>query len=115
MKKITKIILICAAIFFCGVSSLYSEDKNNSDVTIPPGTELQKVGDVQLVVPIGSKIRKEGNLIFMQNAEEYTAERYLEIENKLRKIDENIESLKLQIKELKQQLSSSANPAAESR
>jgi hypothetical protein len=73
----------------------------SSDIRIPPGTEAIKEGDVTVVVPKGSKSRREPGRIYLESSEEYSARMFEINDARVRKIEERQDRMEREIKELK--------------
>ena len=71
-----------------------------SNAQLSPGMESVKVGDVNLVVPKGAKVHKEGSLLVVEDMGTYSARKFVEIEGKLKHMEEEQGELKAQIEGL---------------
>ena len=69
---------------------------------IPPGMEQKKVGDVRVLVPEGGKIFKAGDALVVESSGEYAARKFLSIESRFKKIEEEQKVFKKEIEHLKE-------------
>ena len=93
MKKTFFYTAIFSFLFFAGIA-LGAEDKGQQSATnIPPGMEVIKVGKANVVVPKGTKIRRGGDVMFLENINEYSARKFSEIEDRLSKIEATLSEL----------------------
>ncbi len=74
---------------------------NPGKVTIPPGMELRKIGSLNLIVPEGSRIRKDRSQWIMEGPEDFAARSISEIKKRLDGIEKEQGELKKSIEELK--------------
>lgn len=98
-----KITIILYIIFSFITVCVYAEDLGTkSDIKIPPGMELRRSGrDVNVVVPEGSKFDKRGDVTLIENTDEYAAERFKTVNERLDKIEKEQAALKDEIDSLK--------------
>ena len=69
---------------------------------IPPGMEIVRSGDVSVVVPKGSQLRKMNDMFIIESPEEYAARKFEVVEHRLDQLEKDLAEMK---KELKQQRS----------
>lgn len=89
-------------------------------IDIPPGMEMRKVGNINMIVPEGTQIRKNGSNLIMEGPDEYVARNVREIKGRLTEIEtrqlaqeEKLDGLKQAISEARRQPEGSDNnPAA---
>jgi len=53
----------------------------------PPGMEILKVGDANILVPKGTRLRKEGDLNVVENISEYSSRKFLETEKRFDRLE----------------------------
>ncbi|MBU0895988.1 MAG: hypothetical protein KJ584_05265 [Candidatus Omnitrophica bacterium] len=94
--------LILTAVLFCFQSASYAQNYDNnksSDIhevnaeasdQLRPGMKLMKVGGINMLVPEGTKFYKQGAQVKMEQAGEYSARRFKEMDERLSKTDERI-------------------------
>ena len=99
MKNIAFFILI---FIFLSIISVYAQEDEKEEA--PPGMELLEMGAAKVVVPIGTKVRKVGSLIILENDSEYMSRRFLEMEKRLAELETKEEELKKEVERLKQAL-----------
>ena len=68
---------------------------------IPPGMERLEMGAARVVVPIGTRVRKVGSLIILEDDSEYMSRRFLEMEQRLAELEEKEAELKKEVEKLK--------------
>ena len=71
------------------------------NVVVPPGMELRKIGSLNLVVPEGSRIRKDRSQWIMEGPEDFAARSISEIKKRLDDMEKEQKELKKSIEELK--------------
>ncbi len=98
----TSFFILIFILFFSTILIAAEEDKEKE---IPVGMERIPVTDsYNLLVPKGTNIHKEGALSIIENINEYVARRFYDTENRIVKIETNVEELKREIKQLKKKL-----------
>ena len=123
MKMTAKIIiiLIFMAFFFnfqsLSVAQEYENDSKKQDdvhrenpesLNNPlPGMEIRKIGGINMMVPEGTQFYMQGAQLKMEEASEYSARRFKEMDERFRKMEERQLKLEEEVKELHAQL---ANP-----
>lgn len=81
--------------FYC----IAKEDKKEE---IPAGMEIIQVGDGQrLYVPKGTKTKRIGAQLILEDNSEYVAKRFSEIEEDIKKLRAEVEAQAIEIEELK--------------
>ncbi|MDD5466056.1 MAG: hypothetical protein PHP73_06955 [Candidatus Omnitrophica bacterium] len=79
-----------------------ANDDNTDQQEPPSGMEIVTVGNgQQLVLPKGTKMRKIGAQLIIEDNAEYVAERIWNLEKRVKKLEETNEELKKQVQELK--------------
>jgi len=97
-------VLFSMLIFFTSIvyGEGYSEKRDN--VLIPPGMETIKEGDVNVVVPKGGRLRKQGSVMLIETADEYSARKFEDSDNRFKKMEKNIEAQKKYLRDLKDEV-----------
>ena len=98
MKRIA---LFLVMVILVPVIFVYAQEEKKEEV--PPGMELLEMGAARVVVPVGTKVRRIGSLIILENDSEYMSRKFLEMEERLAEIEANEEELKQEIERLKQE------------
>ncbi len=114
-KSITILIFFVSAFFlFCAAA--YAQDYENSDsdkkkdvhmvnpdnaAELQPGMELMKIGGINMVVPKGTQFYKEGAQVKMEEAGEYSARRFKEMDDRLQKIEAKQRKMETEIEKLR--------------
>jgi hypothetical protein len=102
MKGLITLLSIFAFIFFT-IAPLCAQDYEMEDGEIipPPGMEVVKVGNFNLLIPKGAEVHRKGNLLVVESTSEYTARRFLDMEQQLMQAKTEREELKGKIEQLK--------------
>jgi len=96
MKKLIFCLTIIYLTILCNGVSFAEEEKET-----PLGMEYIKVGSAQILVPQGSRVtRTQSGMVYPENTEQYMARRFLELEEKIEKIEKKEEELESAINEL---------------
>jgi hypothetical protein len=101
MKNIAILSIFAMLAFISGLAAAQNFGENDSD-KLPPGMEVMKVGKADLIVPKGTRMRREAGVIMLESINEYVARKISEIEKKLDRIQAEQERMKKQIEELSQ-------------
>lgn len=108
MNKITAILFFMCVL---SISPAYGEGErsDSGDVVIPPGMEVIKEGDVNVVVPKGGRLRKQDSVMLIETADEYASRKFADTDNKFEKIEKKLgdqekelEYLKIAVKKLEE-------------
>ena len=75
-------------------------DKDN----IPEGMEIQKVGDLRVLVPEDSRMRKVGDLLVIESPTEYYRRTMLEVKEDVEKLEKEQDGFKGELDELKKRV-----------
>lgn len=96
-------ILILSFACILSISSVYGaeDDRDSGDVIIPPGMETIKEGDVNVVVPKGGQLRKQGSVMLIETADEYASRKFLDTEEHFKRIEKELETQKKELEDLK--------------
>ncbi|MCX5668062.1 MAG: hypothetical protein NTY34_07140 [Candidatus Omnitrophica bacterium] len=78
--------------------------QDNVDLIIPPGMETIKEGDVNLVVYKGSRLRKEGDVIIPEPPGEYVSRKFVETDDRFKKVEKELEAQKNELEAQKKEL-----------
>jgi len=108
MKKIYFSILV----FILAFSAILIAAEKDKEKEIPVGMEIVSAGDGhEMMVPEGTKIRKEGSVLIVENIGEYVARRLRNMQEQIMKmagleervlnIEANEEALKKEVEQLK--------------
>jgi hypothetical protein len=84
-----------------------TQDTDSPDIRIPEGTKVDKknfrlgpgmeittLGEINIVAPRGTKVRKEGSQIIFEDSGEYLGRKFDEMESRFAKIEARQEELK---------------------
>ncbi|MEI6631178.1 MAG: hypothetical protein WCL25_01015 [bacterium] len=96
-NKVTLILAVFIALLSLPVQA--QEDKKEE--ALPSGMEKMKIGRAtELVVPVGTKTYKKGDLVVLESAGEYVARRFVEMEERLLRIEAQEKELKEKIEKI---------------
>lgn len=113
MKKYILILLYVMSIFLAfGANAeeikenrLLEEAAIQKKEDIPAGMEVIKIGDGQeILVPEGTKIRRIGAQLILEDTSAYFAKKFMEMENHFMKIEESLQELRQKIKDLEKKI-----------
>ncbi len=99
IRAISLSFIITAQFSNCSITS--AEEINKDDYKNKPGMELVKIGDAKVVVPKGSKVYKEGDVIKVEDIGEYSGRKFQEFEYKLNQTQSKLEEISIELKLLK--------------
>ncbi|MCF7887393.1 MAG: hypothetical protein K9L71_03160 [Candidatus Omnitrophica bacterium] len=71
------------------------------DKKAPPGMEIISIGNVDYVVPEGTKVKKKDGIISVEGRSEYTARRFSEVEERIFALEEKNRTLENKFENLK--------------
>jgi len=98
-----KIIIILSFMCILSISPAYGEEEgpDSGDVIIPPGMEVIKEGDVNVVVPKGGQLRKQDSVMLIETADEYASRKFADTDDRFEKIEKELETQKKELGDLK--------------
>jgi len=100
MQKIAIILFFICILFISSAYGAY-ENSNNGDINIPPGMEVIKKGDVNVVVPKGGRLRKQNKVTLIETADEYASRKFEDADKRFQRIEKELEAQKKEIEDLK--------------
>ncbi|MDD5466098.1 MAG: hypothetical protein PHP73_07175 [Candidatus Omnitrophica bacterium] len=102
MNKICIILLFIALNLLVTNTPAKANNDNSNQQKPPSGMEIITVGDgQQLILPKGTKMRKIGAQLIIEDNAEYVSERIWDLEKRIKRLESANEELKKQIQELK--------------
>lgn len=101
MKKISFFLLIVSSILF--TASIMAQEKKEEK--LPPGMEMKQIGSTKFVVPQGTQFHKKADFIIVESAGEYVGRKFLDVEERLTKIETKLKELSEKIEQLDKVLS----------
>ena len=107
MKKSWIAVLILSCFIYSAVAPACADAQQASeDVEIPSGLESTQVSPgVRVVMPIGGKTRRiNDNLSVIEDADEYAARNFVDVNKRLEQFGKENEELKKEIKDIKEKL-----------
>ena len=106
MNKILYCFIILGLFFSFSAAAQDRDDEfsSSSDVRIPEGMKLEKVGDVNIVVPYNGGVRREGNMIFIEDGCEYASKEFIKVDERIEQLQNEIQRLREEIDTLKQDM-----------
>ncbi len=99
-----KISFYLLLIFFFVFSSAFVVAQEETEEEVPPGMEIIKINDTNVIAIKGTKIKKKGDLLVIEGTKEFVARKLLEIDSKFSKLEEKNKSLEKEINNLKETL-----------
>jgi hypothetical protein len=78
-------------------------------VEVRPGMEIIKVGDARILVPKGAKVRKEGDLIVIEDFGEYAGRKFEALEDRMLRVEKELQVLEEALGRLKERLAPALN------
>ena len=66
--------------------------------------EIKKIGGINMVVPVGTKFYMEGAQVKMEEAPEYSARRFKEMDDRFIKMEEREQKMEEEIRKLEKQV-----------
>lgn len=73
------------------------------DTKVPPGMELKQLGSkpsVRAVLPIGSTIRKQGDVRIIEGSGEYASRKFIAYDARFDKVDAELNALRTEMEEM---------------
>jgi hypothetical protein len=89
------------------INARAEEEKDAYDTQVPPGMELQQVGNkpsYRVVLPKGTALRREGDLRIVEGTGEYASRKFVDYDEQLEKMGADIESLKKDVEDIKKSI-----------
>ena len=107
MKKIIVLSFIC--ILFALPAYGEDDELDNAHITVPPGMETVKKGDVNLLIYKGSRTRKENDVSIPETPDEYATRKFTDADDRFKKLEnelgiqkKDLEALKAAVKKLEE-------------
>lgn len=102
MNKICVILLLIASNLLTADIPVKAGGDDTNQQEAPGGMEIITVGGgQQLILPKGTKMRRVGAQLIIEDNAEYVSERLWDLEKRIKKLESADEELKKQIQELK--------------
>jgi hypothetical protein len=100
------ILSILVFVMLSSTSSMCAEKGEDLESgRLPPGMMMENIGGSNVLVPQGTRIRREGDLRIVEGTGEYAARKFLDIDAHLKRIDSELEALRKEMEELKKSIS----------
>ena len=96
MKK-NIIISLFICILSIGPACAEEGSSDGGDVIIPSGMEVIKEGDVNVVVPMGGRLRKQDSVMLIETADEYASRKFADTDNRFERIEKELEAQKKEL------------------
>lgn len=99
------IFVITVCMLFCGSCPSFAEDASDLPPGIselPQGMEIIKVGNANIITPIGSRVYKQGTVIIVEPIEQYAARKFVAMETRFIVLEKQQKKLQKDIQELKE-------------
>lgn len=85
------------------------------DVSVPESMETVKAGDVNILVPKGSRLKQESSFLVKEVPDEYASRKFTDVESYLDEIRSELEEQKRELKELRELVQRMARDREEKR
>jgi predicted nuclease with TOPRIM domain len=101
------IIMILACLLSANL--LWAEGDEERESKIPLGMKIEKVGDLEILVPEGAKVNKtgKGGLISVESTDRYVARELADIKKRFEKIEKGYEELRREMEKLRETINKS--------
>lgn len=102
--KMNKILPVLLLLCLLPVLSECEEDGYSKigDVSVPDSMEVIKEGDVNVLVPKGSRLKKESSFLVKEVADEYASRKFADVDGYFSDIRMELEAQKAELKELRE-------------
>jgi len=113
MKKIFPVILLVTFLCFQGPSyavdeltkkEYIEEAALENGVQVPPGMELRRIGGINMIVPQGAKLYKDGPVFRMEDDGGYASRKLKNMDDRFNKLDEQLKKIEEEIVELRKSI-----------
>ncbi len=117
MKIIKITLFILLASFACfrpaSLAQDYTDSENKADTEdvtpetvnkLRPGMELRKIGGINMIVPEGAKVYKQGAMLIMEEDGDYSARRFKDMNDRFFKLEEKEKLLEERYKKLEEEV-----------
>lgn len=94
MRKVLFVVFVLISVFS---AVLVIAKDNGNEKEIPNGMEVLEAGNVKFVVPKGTKIKQEGNVVTVEDISAYSARRFLEMEGRFAEMEEDVKVVKKRV------------------
>lgn len=96
MKKFTLAVILLLTVSFAFFA--YAEEKVKE---VPEGMRIEKIGDLEVLMPKDAKLTKKGDVFVQETNEEYMARKFHELDERLKKIEEELTEMRKDLQILK--------------
>ncbi|MFH0732618.1 MAG: hypothetical protein V2A72_06845 [Candidatus Omnitrophota bacterium] len=100
IRRVNLFLLIFVFVFMHAVLTYAQERKEQ----VPAGMKIEKVGDLKVLVPQDSKLKKQGDVMMQETTDEYVARKFEDTEKRFETIEKGQKTLEAEIKSLKKQI-----------
>ncbi len=105
MKRYCFLLFFIISLMFWSLS--YARENNN----LPPeGMEIIKVGNAKVLVPKGTRVKKEGDMNVVESISEYSSRKFTEIDKRFKNIEKNLDQIKEDILKIKSSIDNRDKP-----
>ena len=102
MMKATALflVIIIGLVVFSASSVVAQNEETESDIEVPAGMEVKKVGATNILVPKGAGIRKEGASLFVEGTNTLLSRKLRDIEMRFNKLEVEHRALVEEVEQL---------------
>jgi len=97
MKRIIGVILIAFLTIYCTFAFAQYNNSIAENTSSSPGMEVIEAKGVNIMVPKGTRIRREGGLLIIEDISAYSARKFVELEGRLNNLEIQQNELKVHI------------------
>lgn len=95
--RFANFLIALSILAFFSLHSIAIAEDSTGDVKIPEGMEIRKSGGVNVLMPKGAKIKRVGSVNLIENADEYAAQGFADMDKRLQKIENNQKEMESRI------------------
>ncbi|UCB57139.1 MAG: hypothetical protein JSV30_00690 [Candidatus Omnitrophota bacterium] len=101
MRKVLFVVFVLISVFS---AVLVIAKDNGNEEEVPNGMEVLEAGNVRFIVPKGTKMKQEGNVVTVEDISAYSARRFLEMEGRFTGVEEDLKVVKKQVAHIEEHL-----------
>jgi len=114
-RSVLAIFALCigCAVFAAPVLAQDNIEADTYDTKVPPGMELKQLGSkpsVRAVLPVGSTIRKQGDVRIIEGSGEYSARKFVAYDEKFNQLTQELDAARKDIEEMKKAIAELQKP-----
>lgn len=110
LKSIALLIVVISC-FLARPAAGVADSSSGDNVLIPPGMEIIKEGDVNVVVPKGGQLRQQGSVMLIETADEYSARKFEDTDARFKALEKELAAQKKEVAGLRRMVARLLNNA----